>query len=325
MNKSINIVLQFVLVGIFGGAALFMQNSEGSLLFSGSTVGVVASCAVLFWLVLNFFQSARFFLTLGLLLLGSVGGYLTLDLVAQPFVGYVVALFTVSLFLGAVMICGGGKLNLFFLKGLKMPLVAWVLVALLIDFALEMVFFEKELGLDLLQVKVIALLAGLVLGGIGKMLLAGDLKKSEAGITHYFLMERVGVSGGSEVEGVSDVEPVRAPKPKPVRTPRAKPVRKAPKPKKVAARKNPATPRVKKETDKPRVPVKSVVPEKSTVAKASILDAKLEALCSGGGAAGGKKKKKGAEGDQPAPASTPTPAVKETTETGKIVSSVDFG
>jgi hypothetical protein len=301
VNKLLNVVFQVCMVLIFGGAAFFAQSPDESSAVSQEIVGIVALTLVLCWLVLTFFRSVRFYWVTICLLLAWAGGQWAATLVSDPMPGYLSSLVAVFLVLGISMVCYGDRLSLFFLRKLKMPLAGWVLLALLIDGVVDVIFFKQSLGLNLVRVKVYALLAGVVVGFVAKV------------VSYY---------GAKIAVGSGEKKPAKVKAPKRQKAPRKVKPPKIAKPKKPKAARNPA------KVPTPATGSKEAVastPKPSP--KTSVLDAKLEALCSGGGT-----KKKASE---PSPKDTSgpdapkeEPAVEEvpkTTETGKIVSSVDFG
>ena len=306
--KLLNIILQLILVSALAGVALMMQNKEAGVFFSDGALGIFVLCVPLCWVVVRFFKAVWFFLTLAFLALGFLGGYLSLELLDSSLSGYVIVLFTVFLFWGAAMVCSNEKMGLFFLSQLAMPLAGWVLIALLLDFALELFFFEQEIGLILLQIKISALLSGLVVGLVSQVLSLIMSKQSGVGLERYCLV------GGGVVDEAS-VESASAPASSAVKETKVRPSV-SPSATPAAA---PAVARSPISAPKEAPPV-SAPKAKPAV---SVLDAKLEALCSTSTKKKGKAKK--TEDAPSTPEEPVAPPVPTTTETGKIVSSVDFG
>jgi hypothetical protein len=317
VNKIVNVILQLILVAVFAGIAFVMQGmgSDGSL--SNGQLGIFALCIPLCWEIFRFFNSVWCYFAAIVLAVGSLGGYLianmdnelSLVLNEQALSGYAMILFAVFLFCGTAMVCFSKKLGLFFIPQWRMPLAGWLILALLVDFALELLFFEKNLGLVLLQVKVSALLIGLGIGLVAKITSLIACKITGVGLERICF---IGYSPSVEEVDVPEEAPAEvAPPPAP-----------APAPTRPGGR--PAMPGIRA----PRAPVPSAPKVGGGAPKTSVLDAKLEALCS----AGSSKKKRGeAAGKKSAESSSPEESksaekeVPATTETGKIVSSVDFG
>lgn len=328
MNKIVNVVLQIVFVLIFAGVAFVMQGADVDGAISNGQLGVFILCIPLCWLILRFFKSVWFYFSVIALLLGFLGGYLcvkfnndlSVDTLGQSLTGYIVILFAVFLFLGIAMACVRENFGLVFMSRLKMPLSAWVIIALLLDFVLELMFFEQNFGVILLEVKAMALLCGLLIGLVAKLSSVALSKSVGLDLQSFCLIGASSEVGESAyLEDMPGTVPSRGPSApvRPVSAPVPAPGRPAAQP--GFAMRTPVAPKVTKEPS-----------------KMSVLDAKLEALC--GGAVKDEKaeeKKKvtppvSAPGERPPPASgeEESPEKKEppkTTATHKIVSSVDFG
>jgi hypothetical protein len=287
----INLILKIVLVAVFGTFAVLGGAAQGSDL-----PGIIALCAVLLWLSTVLFEEVRSYLIGAILLVGSAAGLLAVKSVPGLSAGYLVSLTVVFLFLGVAMVAFKQRLNLFFLSKVKLPVAAWVVLVLVIDILLSLGFMSRDLGLKLLEVRAGALLGGVVVAIAAKFAFAAVSKSRGDSALQLVFIKEVATAA-------------KATKPKRTKAP------------KESGRKQSGS------TVSPAPAIARKKPSAASAKKASVLDAKLEALCSGGGTT--KKapapKPSGAE-NKPAEekAEEKKEDVPKSNETGKIVSSVDF-
>lgn len=239
-------------------------------------------------LVFHFFQSLRFYFAPLCLLAGVV-----LCFVLGSLSDGRLLLATTLFFCLGVASASLKKVYFFPVKAVALPLGVWVVGFLLLNVAIEFLSGFPDSGFSI-KSKMVATVCGGALGAIGVMIYKGVVKQYGAGVNRFFLLD-------------TSVWPVASA---------------------VAGARRAVGPSVKPTVGAGStvIPPKTVGSSQKDDVKKSILDAKLAAMCGGADAKPGaaavpsKSAVPSSSADAPAQKSVP----KATTETGKIVSSVDF-
>ncbi|MCU0858177.1 MAG: hypothetical protein MUC65_07230 [Pontiellaceae bacterium] len=290
MRKNVNSALASGGAAVFCAAATVMvgRQAEGAFSLMGN-LDIFAFHAALLFLIFHFFKLLRYYLVFVCLLAG-VGLCSVLGSVSDGRLLLVTVLFF-CLGAGSVSM---KKVYFFPLRKAAMPLGGWVAVFVLLDVLTELISGNPVAEVPV-KFRVIALAAGLALGGVGRLVRSVAVKQYGEGVESLFLLDPTAW-------------------PTSILVPKAKPAAYGTSVKPAAG----------------TVSVPLPKREESPDTKKSILDAKLAAMCGGTdakSAAGAPSK--GAGGAASSGGKTPGESAskvspKATTETGKIVSSVDF-
>ncbi|MBM4152065.1 MAG: hypothetical protein FJ220_00895 [Kiritimatiellaceae bacterium] len=295
MKKIINSIVAagIALVVCFYASWTVIKGSEGAFALL-DYVDIMLLDVALCFLVAYIFRPVWFYVSAVCILLGVVVcRFLGGDGAVQDGRLLLMAVFFFAL--GAAAVCSRVKIYLFPVKNLAMPLIGWVLLLVILDAVVGSIS-ERSFY----QVRALAALCGLVVGGIGLLINTICVKQMGAFASTLFL-----------VESIKDKNVLFKP---------------------VKMQKNASTAPSVSSTALPSKTVgtpSSPVSDKND-AKKSVLDAKLAAMCSGKDAktapVATKNANNAAQEATPKSASEPAakPVPKTPSETGKIVSSVDF-
>lgn len=309
MIKKLNVMLQVVLALILCG---IVWNQSKADISSSSTLIVLIMSGVLCALIVRFFRSLWFYLTMGCLALGFLCASKFSSEIDGVTDGSLKLMFIVFMIMGVLLFTvGKRKFAPVLLKWISLPLGAWIVIVCILDASWLIYSVGMESAMGMIKIELIALSAGSLVGMTAS---AGMIfLRSNAGlaVSRSVFVEGVLVSGSApKVQKPSKKLAKNVKRQKRARS----------KPSKAVASRKPAS----------RNPVssRSASSNSGASAKSSVLDQKLAALCSGSGAPKSQKKNNAAETAKKKEGSSSSDssktAEKTTTETGKIVSSVDF-